>query len=72
MNLVVGIDEVGRGCLAGPLVAAAVLLTRNIPGLNDSKQLSRGQREALATQISKTAKVGIGWISAEEIDSSSD
>lgn len=54
---IMGLDEVGRGCLAGPVVAAGVILDpRNIPeGINDSKQLSAQKRELIATQIIETA-----------------
>lgn len=54
---VMGLDEVGRGCLAGPVVAAGVILDPNrIPkGLNDSKQLSATQRERLDSNIRATA-----------------
>lgn len=44
---IAGVDEAGRGPLAGPIVAAAVVLSDPVPGLNDSKQLSRSQRETL-------------------------
>lgn len=66
-----GLDEVGRGCLAGPVVAAAVILPRTYshPVLNDSKQLSRTQRERLRLDIERDA---IAWaiaeVSAAEID----
>lgn len=66
-----GIDEVGRGPLAGPVVAAAVILndTHKILGLNDSKQLSAHKREELVTEIRKNARaIGIGEATAEEID----
>ena len=51
--LLAGVDEVGRGPLAGPVIAAAVILHpgRPIPGLADSKTLSPARREALAAQI---------------------
>lgn len=67
---VAGIDEAGRGPLAGPVTAAAVILDpANIPdGLNDSKKLSAAKREVLFDQIHTTAMVGIGWASAAEID----
>ena len=68
MGIIIGIDEVGRGCWAGPLVAAAVILTRSIPGLKDSKLLTRTERENLASQIYDNGKVGIGWVMPEEID----
>ncbi len=64
----VGIDEVGRGCLAGPLVAAAVLLRTPVKGLTDSKLLTRKQREILAGRISEWAVIGLGWVSAQEVD----
>ncbi len=67
---VAGTDEVGRGPLAGPVVAAAVILdfARLPPGLNDSKKLSAKRRDALAVLIAETAAVGIGMASVEEID----
>jgi len=67
---VAGIDEVGRGPLAGPVVAAAVILNpENIPsGLNDSKKLSAKRRDALAEQILAQAEVGLGQASVAEID----
>lgn len=69
MSILVGIDEVGRGCWAGPLVAAAVILRQNIPGLNDSKLLSAQKRTELALQIyASAAQVGLGWVSAVELD----
>ena len=51
-----GCDEAGRGCLAGPVVAAAVILPKHYQheGLNDSKQLSKEERELLRTDISGT------------------
>lgn len=66
-----GIDEVGRGPLAGPVVAAAVILNEDhtILGLNDSKQLSAHKREELVAEIKKNARaIGIGEATAEEID----
>jgi ribonuclease HII len=66
---IVGIDEVGRGCWAGPLVAAAVVLTRPIPGLKDSKKLTKKERERLAVIIHKKAlATGIGWVPPAELD----
>jgi ribonuclease HII len=57
-NLIVGIDEVGRGPLAGPVVSAAVILKPNcrLPGLNDSKLLSAAKREALFPKILNAAQ----------------
>jgi len=69
--LTIGIDEVGRGCWAGPLVAAAVLLDpeRPIAGLNDSKKLSKQDREQLDILIRGQALAyGIGWVWPEDID----
>lgn len=67
--MIVGIDEVGRGCWAGPLVAGAVLLEEMIPGLRDSKKLSKRQRGLIAPLIYEQAlAVGIGWVSAVEVD----
>ncbi|MBN9545091.1 MAG: ribonuclease HII [Alphaproteobacteria bacterium] len=66
-----GVDEAGRGPLAGPVVAAAVILDRKrIPkGLNDSKQLSEEDREALYPLIMEAAvAVGVGEASVDEID----
>lgn len=71
-GIVAGVDEVGRGCLAGPVYAAAVilpsdLLTRDI-GLRDSKLLTKAKRESLAAAVRAHAHVGIGSASVEEID----
>ena len=67
---VVGVDEVGRGPLAGPVTAAAVRLDpENIPdGLADSKTLTAVQRERLCAQIMEIAHVSIAHASVEEID----
>ncbi len=65
---IIGVDEVGRGCWAGPLVAAAVRLTMPIKGLRDSKMLSAKQRHILDLQIRASAHVGIGWVSPQYID----
>jgi ribonuclease HII len=67
--MLVGIDEVGRGCWAGPLVAGAVLLSEPIPGLRDSKKLSKAQRERLDANIRVEALAfGIGWVTPKEVD----
>ncbi len=66
--ITVGIDEVGRGCWAGPLVAGAVVLRQPIEGLRDSKKLSKKRREVLAAQIHEKAFVGLGWVRPAEID----
>ena len=66
-----GVDEAGRGPLAGPVCAAAVILPRNldIPGLNDSKKLSEKQREVLYDVIRREAiSFGIAFASVEEIE----
>lgn len=66
----VGIDEVGRGCWAGPLVAAAVILDEPIDGLTDSKRLSAVQRKTIVKEIYIKAKaIGLGWVDARRIDS---
>ncbi|MDG4646834.1 ribonuclease HII [Roseibacterium sp. SDUM158017] len=69
-RFVAGVDEAGRGPLAGPVTAAAVVLDATcIPeGLNDSKVLARGRREELLSSLEGAAQVGIGWASVEEID----
>lgn len=69
-TLICGIDEAGRGPWAGPVVAAAVILDPTaIPhGLNDSKKLSHEKREALFDPILQSAHVGVGIVSAAEID----
>lgn len=69
--LVAGIDEAGRGPLAGPVVAAAVVLdpARTIAGLRDSKKLSAGRRSLLAMEIKKCAlSYAIAWADPAEID----
>lgn len=68
--MLVGIDEVGRGCWAGPLVAAAVMLPQTSQlKLKDSKQLTKQQREKLNAAIRIEAlSIGVGWVSAQEID----
>jgi ribonuclease HII len=66
-----GCDEAGRGCLAGPVVAAAVILPAkfNHPLLNDSKQLSERQRDTLRPIIeAESLAWGVGVVSVEEID----
>ncbi len=69
--LVVGVDEVGRGCLAGPVVAAAVQLPSDfsIDGVDDSKNLSPKQRELIFNKLVKAGiPFGLGVVSVEEID----
>ena len=68
---VAGVDEVGRGCLAGPVVAAAVILPPQVGilALDDSKKLKPEKREELLQEIvEKAAAVGLGQVEAEEID----
>lgn len=67
---IAGVDEVGRGPLAGPVTAAAVILDpNNIPeGLHDSKALTKKRREALEPLIFTAAQVSIAYATVEEID----
>ncbi|HUC20887.1 MAG TPA: ribonuclease HII, partial [Candidatus Polarisedimenticolaceae bacterium] len=70
-ELVAGMDEVGRGCLAGPLTVAAVALPRRYrgKGIRDSKWLTSKERSLTAFRIRASAVViGIGWASHREID----
>jgi len=67
--MVVGVDEAGRGPLAGPVVAAACLLGPNAPaGLDDSKKLSAKRRALLEPQIKTSCRWALGVVEAEEID----
>ncbi len=71
LSAVAGIDEAGRGCLAGPVVAAAVILPVGIQieGLTDSKQLSSSRRNGLAAEIGTVAVAwGLGVVWQQEID----
>jgi ribonuclease HII len=76
-SLLVGVDEVGRGCLAGPVMAGAVILPeidpnsdfgKQLGALRDSKQLSANQREKLAGLIKSCALYAFGTVGHEEID----
>lgn len=68
-HVVAGVDEAGRGPLAGPVVAAAVILKDNIYGINDSKRLSKTKRLKLFTRIHREAlSVGVGVASVREIE----
>ncbi|MCA3510419.1 MAG: ribonuclease HII [Rhodobacter sp.] len=69
-GVIAGVDEAGRGPLAGPVIAAAVRLhaDRIPPGLNDSKQMTAPRRRQLCALILATADVGIGQATVEEID----
>ena len=68
--MILGIDEVGRGPWAGPLVIGAVVLGgAQIEGLTDSKKLTKKRREQLDVLIrDQAAGFGLGWVSATEID----
>jgi ribonuclease HII len=71
IEFIAGVDEVGRGPLAGPVVAAAVIFPQEISlnGINDSKKISETQREELFPKILEQAiSVGVGIVSHEEID----
>jgi ribonuclease HII len=71
IDLIAGIDEVGRGCLFGDVVAAAVILPKNlvIEDINDSKKLSEKKRESCyEVIIEKAIAIGIGRVTAEMID----
>jgi ribonuclease HII len=67
--MIVGIDEVGRGCWAGPVMAGAVILRRPIVGVKDSKQLTKLQRERFDAQIRiEAVAFGLGHADPTEID----
>src|SRR5512146_2740023 len=70
-SCVAGLDEAGRGPLAGPVVAAAVVLPLGVrlPGVDDSKRLSGKQREEAFSLLQKRVRaIGVGVVEAEEID----
>ncbi len=71
-RMIAGVDEVGRGALAGPVVAAAVVLNPEAPlptGLDDSKKLTRLRRERIAEELRRTALCyAVGLVSPAEID----
>jgi ribonuclease HII len=69
-HVIAGVDEAGRGPLAGPVVAAAVVLDRGcrIKGVRDSKKIPEAEREELYGLIMSSGRVGIGMADAEEID----
>ncbi len=71
-RLIAGVDEVGRGALAGPVVAAAVVLNPALPlpeGLDDSKKLTPAERERIGAELRQTAiAFATGLVSAEDID----
>lgn len=65
----IGIDEVGRGCWAGPLLVVAARQVADLPpGVADSKVLSKKRRESLVFDIELSCDLGEGWVSAPEID----
>jgi ribonuclease HII len=66
--MICGIDEAGRGCLAGDLCVSGVALNSEISGLNDSKKLSEKKRELLYEQICKNSKFLIVTFTSEEVD----
>lgn len=69
MKQVIGIDEVGRGCWAGPLLVVAARQKKELPKqLKDSKLLSRSVRSQLKVFIEQTCDIGEGWVMAAEID----
>ncbi|RJS62169.1 ribonuclease HII [Bacillus sp. PK3_68] len=70
VTYIAGIDEVGRGPLAGPVVAAAVVLPEDLElvGINDSKKISRMKRDYFYEELIEKADVGIGIVEASEID----
>ncbi len=65
----IGIDEVGRGCWAGPLLVVAARATHTLPaGLTDSKKLSKLSRERYARELQGVCLAGEGWVQPAEID----
>jgi ribonuclease HII len=65
----VGVDEVGRGCLAGPLLVVAARQLADLPkGTADSKILTRGRREELLDELTDVCKFGEGWVKPVEIN----
>lgn len=75
LSAVAGIDEAGRGCLAGPVTAAVVILPnsdriqKTLTGTRDSKQLNSNQRESLRVKVESSARAwGVGWATQVEID----
>lgn len=68
MSKICGIDEAGRGCLAGDLCIAGVVLNAEIKGLNDSKKLSQTKREKLYDEICKNSKFKIVTFTSLQVD----
>ena len=70
MLYTIGIDEVGRGCWAGPLLVVAAQIHKEIPlKLQDSKKISKLQRDKLYDVLVQHCSFGEGWVTAQEIDS---
>lgn len=70
-DYLIGVDEVGRGPLAGPVVACAVIMPKDwdVPGINDSKKLSENRRNELALKIKDNSiAVGVGFVNSNKID----
>lgn len=69
MSTVIGIDEVGRGCWAGPLLVVAARQKSTLPvGVADSKKLTKAHREALFQAIADSCDIGEGWVEPGEVD----
>ena len=66
--IIAGVDEVGRGCLAGPVTAAAVILNNPVAGLQDSKKLSPKRRSELSKMIIQNCIYSLSNVQSEEID----
>src|SRR5258707_5926926 len=65
----IGVDEVGRGCWAGPLLVAAARANSDLPvGLKDSKLMTKQQRQKILDLLSICCNFGEGWVEAREID----
>lgn len=67
-GIIAGTDEVGRGCLAGPVVAAAVILKKKIENLDDSKKLTSKKRNTLSNIVLESSYYGFGVVTNDEID----
>ena len=67
--MIIGVDEVGRGCWAGPVCVGAVMMHPSLEGIvDDSKKLSFGQRQVIAQLIKEVTPVSVGWASPRYID----
>lgn len=67
-NFICGLDEVGRGAWAGPLVAGAIILDKRYYSLRDSKLLTSSEREKIAQKLKKTCIWAVGEVSSKEVD----